>query len=185
MQTLSFVLIVPVLGIVTAMPQEPSAAQPYVESDAYQIYSLLLPQEESYGFAEGTLIIQEETVASATVAGACLTPEVARHFKDAASNYERARTKKWLLQRQFKIEKPYEIIDSKTIARLEASDQPRPKSGGHIFTSPVGFNREKTLAIVYTGSICGGFCGRARFHLFEKTHGRWKEVSAVTCVVAS
>jgi hypothetical protein len=64
MQTLSFVLIVPVLGIVTAMPQEPSAAQPYVESDAYQIYSLLLPQEESYGFAEGTLIIQEETVAS-------------------------------------------------------------------------------------------------------------------------
>ena len=63
MRTLSFLLIVPLLGIVAAMPQEPSAAQPYEEPDAYQIYSLLLPQEESYGFAKGTLIIQEETVA--------------------------------------------------------------------------------------------------------------------------
>ena len=75
MRTLSFVLIVPVLGIVTAMPQEPSAAQPYEEPDAYQIYSLLLPQEESYGFAKGTLIIQEETVASEAVVAACLDPE--------------------------------------------------------------------------------------------------------------
>ena len=185
MRTLSFVLIVSVLGIVTATPQEPSAAPPYVESDAYQIYSLLLPQEESYGFAKGTLIIQEETVASAAVAGACLTPEDARRFKNAASNYEHARTKKWLLQRQFKIEKAYEIVDSNTIARQEASDQPRPKSGGHVFLSPVGFNREKTLAIVYSGSICGGLCGSAQFHLFEKVNGQWKEVPGVMCVTAS
>jgi hypothetical protein len=185
MRTLSFVLIVPVLGIVTAMSQEPSAAQPYEEPDAYQIYGLLLPQEESYGFAKGTLIIQKETVASSAVDGACLSPEVASRFKDAASDYERARAKEWLLQRQFKIEKPYEIDDSKTIARLEASDQPRPKSGGHIFMSPVGFNREKTLAIVYTGSICGGLCGSAQFHLLERVHGQWKEVPGVTCVTAS
>ncbi|MFZ0864789.1 MAG: hypothetical protein WCA27_07555 [Candidatus Sulfotelmatobacter sp.] len=185
MRTLSFVLIVPALGIVTAMPQEPSAAQPYEEPDAYQIYSLLLPQEESYGFAKGTLIIQEETVASEAVVAACLDPEGARRFKYAASDYERARTKKRLLQRQFKIDKPYEIVDSKTIARFEASDQPRPKSGGHIFMSPVGFNREKTLAVVYTGSICGGLCGRSKFHLLEKVHGQWREVSGVTCVTVS
>lgn len=101
------------------------------------------------------------------------------------ADYERARARKWLLERQFKIEKPYEIVDTKTIARLEASDQPRPKSGGHIFLSPVGFNRGKTLAIVYTGSICGGLCGHAQFHLLEKVQGQWKEVPAETCVVSS
>jgi hypothetical protein len=185
MRTISFVLIVPVLGVVTAMPQEPSAAQPYEEPEAYQIYSLLLPQEESHGFAKGTLVIQEETVGSAAVGGACLSPEVSRRFKDAASDYERVRTKRWFLQRQFKIEKSYEIADSKTIAHLEASDQPRPRSGGHIFMSPVGFNRQKTLAIVYTGSICGGLCGSSRFYLFEKVKGQWKEVPVATCVTAS
>jgi hypothetical protein len=92
MRSFSFVLIVPVLAIVTAMPQEPSAAQPYEEPDAYQIYSLLLPQEESHGFANGTLIIQEETVASAAVVGALMIlgydrravemqPDPARHTR--------------------------------------------------------------------------------------------------------
>jgi len=185
MRTLLFALIVPVLGIVTAMPQEPSTAQPYDEPDAYHIYSLLLPEEESYGFAKGTLIIQEETESNAAVVGACLNPEAAKQFKDAISDYERFRTKPWLLQWKFKIEKPYEIVNSKTIARLEASDQPRPKSGGHIFISPVGFNRGKTLAIVYTGSICGGLCGSSKFHLLKKVNGQWKEVSGVTCVTVS
>ena len=174
-----------VARLVTAMCQESSAPHDYEEPDAYQIYSLLVPHEESYGFANSTLIIQQETVTSAAVTGACLSPEVARRFKDAASDYEHARTKKWLLRQQFKIEKPYEVVDSKAIYTAEASDQPRPKSGGHIFMSPVGFNRGKTLAIVYMGSICGGLCGRAQFHLLEKIHNHWKEVPAATCVVAS
>jgi len=185
MRTLSFALIFSILCIVTAVAQEPSTAQPYDDPDAYRIYSLLLPQEESYGFVKGTLIVQEETASNAPVAGACLDSEVVEQFKDAISDYERSRTKRWLFQRQFKIEKPYEILNSKTIAHLEASDQPRPKSGGHIFMSPVGFNRGKTLAIVYTGSICGGLCGSSQFHLLEKVHGQWKEVSGVTCVTVS
>jgi hypothetical protein len=167
------------------MPQEPPVAQPYKEPDAYQIYSLLVPQEESYGFAKGTLVIQEETVSHDAVTEADLSPEVASRFKDAVSDYERVRTKKWLLQRQFKIEKPYQIVDNQTFTRLQASDEPRPKSGGYIFMSPVGFNRGKTLAIVYTGSICGGLCGRAQFHLLEKVHGQWKDVSGVRIVTVS
>ena len=84
MRTLSLVLILPLLGIGTAMPQELPTARPYEEPDAYQIYSLLLPHEESYGFAQGVLIIQEETVASAAVFGACLSAAVAKRFKVAS-----------------------------------------------------------------------------------------------------
>ena len=181
---LSLLAIVSFLGTLS-VSQEPSAAQPYVESDVYQIYSLLLPREETYAFATGTLIIQQETVASVSVSQACLTPKVAKRFKFPSSDYETARTKKWLLQPQFKIEKEYEIVDTKTLALLEASDQPRPKSGGHVFMSHVGFNKEKTLAIVYMGSICGGLCGHAQFHLFEKVRGKWKEVPAAMCVTSS
>jgi hypothetical protein len=193
MRTLSFALIVQVLGIVTLMPQGPSAPQPYEERDAYQIYSLLLPQEESYGFAKGTLIIQEETASNAAVVGACLSPEVVKQFKDAISDYERSRTKTWLLKRHFQIEKPYEIVNKETLALfrghgLDSWDDyyiRYPQSGGYVFLSAVGFNKKKTQAIVYTGSICGGLCGRSQFHLLEKVHGQWKEVSGVTCVTVS
>ena len=165
MRTLSVVPIVPVLGFVTAMSQQPSVAQPYSEPDAYQIYSLLLPQEESYEFATGTLIIQEETVTNAAVDGACLSPEAARRFQDAASNYEHARIKRWLLQRQFKIEKQYEVVDSKTIASVETSDQPRPKSGGTSSYPPSVLTERKrsqsstrvasaAACVVAQGSMC-------------------------------
>jgi hypothetical protein len=115
---------------------------------------------------------------------------MANRFKGAISDYRRLQTKKWHLQRQFQIEKPYEIVNKETIALLLKggwdgySDQ-YPSSGGYIFMSAAGFNKNKTLAIVYTGSICGGLCGRAQFHLLEKVQGHWKEVPAATCVMVS
>jgi len=52
------------------------AAKTYDVEDAYRIYSLLLPHEESYGFAKATLIIQEETVSKVVAASEpCVTPE--------------------------------------------------------------------------------------------------------------
>ena len=193
MRTLSLTPIVLVLGVVTVMPQEPSAAKPYDDSDAYQIYSVLIPQEESYGFAKGTLIIQEETASNAPVVGACLDAETVKQFKVAISDYERSRTKPWLLNRHFQIEKPYEIVNKQTLALLRGHGLDRwddyydryPQSGGWVFLSPIGFNKTKTQAIVYTGSICGGLCGRSGFHVLEKVHGQWKEVPGVTCVTVS
>jgi len=190
MRTLSFVLIVLVLGIVTAMPQEPSAVEPYDGPDAYQIYSLLLPHEESYKFADGTLVIQEETV-SEHLDAKCLTAAAKRKFKDAILDYERANGKEWLLHRLFQSEKPYGLVNSDTIKaafkeRFWDSFKSRyPGSGGYITLSAVGFNKDKTLAIVYTGSSCGGLCGSWGFHLLEKVNGKWKAVNGVTCFTVS
>jgi hypothetical protein len=179
----------------TAIPlaQESAEPQPYDSADAYQIYSLLLPQEESHGFAKGTLMIQEETISHVAATGGCLPTEVAKQFTDAISDYERSRTKTWLLKRQFRIEKPYEIVSKQTLALLRGQGLDSwddyfdryPRSGGYVFLSPVGFNKKKTQAIVYTGSICGGLCGQAQFHVMEKNHGVWQEVPTGRCVTVS
>src|SRR5438128_8516226 len=71
------------------------------------IYSLLLPQEESYRFAKDTLMIREETLPDIGVTEACLTSAVANKFNDAIAGFNRFHSKKWLLQRQLQIEKPY------------------------------------------------------------------------------
>jgi hypothetical protein len=191
MRTLSIVLIVSVFGISPTISQEPPAPQLYESPDAYKIYSLLLPHEESYGFANGGLIIQQETESEyPPVEGACLSSDVAKRFKDAISDYRRVRETTWLLQRQFEIEKPYEIVTKDRIALvLKSKRDPTieryPSSGGYIFMSAVGFNKNKTLAIVFTGSMCGGFCGSARFHFLQKVGEKWKEVPVGTCVTVS
>ena len=189
-RSLNLSLAVAVLWISTTGAQDSSLATPSESPDAYQIYSLLLPQEESYGFAKSTLIIQQETTSNAAVEGACLSTDVTNRFKGAIADFRRAQKTKWLLQRRFDINRPYEIVSSDTIALVLKSDWDAyydryPKSGGYIFMSAVGFNKNKTLAIVYTGSICGGLCGRALFHLLEKVRDHWKEVPAATCVTVS
>jgi hypothetical protein len=191
MRTFCFALIVPMLSIVSVMAQKPSPPQPYEEPDAYQIYRLLLPQEESYGFAKGTLIIQEETVSERAASPPCVTPDAAARFKDAIADYHHLNKESRLLQRQFRIEKDYEVVNSETIRTLFKDGgwngfyKRYPYAGGYVIMSAVGFNREKTRAIVYTGSSCGGLCGSWRFHLLEKIDGHWKEVPGVTCSMVS
>jgi hypothetical protein len=120
-----------------------------------------------------------------------VTPEAASRFKDAIADYKRLNKKPWLLQRQFQIEKPYEIVSSDAIGVLfkdsgwDSFYKRYPDSGGYVIMSAVGFNKEKTRAVVYTGSACGGLCGLWRFHLLEKIDGNWKEVPGVSCSMVS
>jgi hypothetical protein len=169
------------LSVITATGQESSAAQPYEDADAYEIYSLLLPHQESYTFAEGTLMIQENAVAE-DVSGACLRQADANRFKGAIADYNRTREKKWLFLRHFQIAKPYRIVGIEVISALPN----RPQSAvSHVRMSPVGFNRDKTQAVVFMASSCGGLCGSWRFHFLERVHGKWKEAAIATCVGAS
>jgi hypothetical protein len=174
-----------------AAGQSSVSAKTYDVEDAYQIYSLLLPHEESYSFAKGTLIIQEETELMRDGSEPCVTPEAASRFKEAIADYKRLNTRPWLLQRQFQIEKSYEIVSSETIGIVFRSGgwdgfpKRYPESAGYIIMSAVGFNKEKTLAVVYSGSSCGSLCGSWRFHLLAKIDGYWKEVTGVTCTTVS
>ena len=172
-----------------AAGQTSAAAKTYDVKDAYQIYSLLLSHEELFNFAKGPLIIQAETEESkGDLSEPCVTPEAASRFKDAIADYKRVNKKQWLLQRQFQIEKPYGIVSSETIGiRYPESDGLRnlAETTGYIIMSAVGFNREKTLAVVYYGSFCGSLCGSWRFHPIAKIDGNWKEVPGVPCETIS
>jgi hypothetical protein len=181
-----------VLSLFSSVAQDTSA-KPYEINEAYEIYSLVLPHEESSGFAKGTLVIQQETV-SHSLDLACFDPKSAIKFKDALADYSRVQKRVWLLQREFQIEKPYELVSADTINLFFKEHgvggwqyfyERYPDSGGFTIVSPVGFNKTKTLAVVYTGSGCGGLCGQWGFHLFEKVNNKWKEVSGVTCTTVA
>jgi hypothetical protein len=182
------------MASISATPTEqPAAKEPYEVAEAYEVYGVVLPHEESYGFAKGTLVIQQDTIQKQEALGPCLTVEAANKFKDAISDFDRLESKSWLLQRKFDFPKPYTLVDSNTINQFfrlglrgwDTFYKRYPDSGGYLTMSPVGFNKDKTQAIVYIGSSCGSLCGRWGFHLLERVQGTWKEVPGVTCLMMS
>jgi hypothetical protein len=63
-------------------------APAYNERDAYEIYSLLLPDEEAYQAAKGTVVIQQETLAGTSVElppmdAHCIDVQTADKFREA------------------------------------------------------------------------------------------------------
>jgi len=53
-------------------------------------------------------------------------------------------------------------------------EREHPDSVGWIELSAVGFNHDKTVAIVYIGHHCGRLCGGGGFRVLRKAEGKWK-----------
>jgi len=182
------------LCISVAVGQRNSAPPSYEVDEAYRVYEAILPNEESYSFAKGKLVIQLEPDFVGGGTRGCLSDEATRKFKAATTDFTLVNSKGWALQSKFQLAKPYGLVPSETIhayfkergpAGWKDFYQEHPGSGGFITLSAGGFNKAKTLAVVHAGSSCGELCGSWRFHLLQKIGGKWKESSGVSCVVAS
>jgi hypothetical protein len=170
--------------------------EPYTEAEAYNVYDVLLPQQSS---AE-TLVIRQETSGFLSQDAQpfdrpenCVGQAAASEFQDAIQDYDRVNQKRWLLQRKFAIDRPYELLDSGTLKTLfrdsEGWDRVYarfPNSEGIYDMSAVGLNHDKTKAVVYFGSSCHWLCGEWSFHLLRKINGKWEEASGFsTCTTVS
>jgi hypothetical protein len=153
--------------------------QPYEDAEAYAVYSALLPTFWPPGNRPRTkkLIIRSET----TTKKLCLKPDpdTEKIVGQAISEFVKLNKKTWLLQRHFNIESPYELIAYSEIRGAikqggwEKFYQQYPDSSGWVDLSAVGFNAEKTVAVVYTGHHCGMLCGGGRYHVLQKKDGKW------------
>ena len=117
----------------------------------------------------------------------CLEPE--KEYEElvgpAIAEYVRLNKKAWLLQKKFQIDNPYDLITPDEL-KLTFESGPtgwenfykqHPDSGGFIVLSAVGFNADKTVAVVYMGHSCGNLCGEGRFHVLQKKDGKWSPLN--------
>jgi hypothetical protein len=172
-----------IFGLLTATSgsQVSTSPQPYNVAEAYKIYSLLIPRESSYAFGKDRVMIRKEAVEGG---GPCLTTSAVKKFADAVVAFNRVSQKKWVLQPRFQLDKPYKLIGPDEIKALP-DYPPQSAAASYVEMSTVGFNRDKTQAVLFMGSPCGGLCGGWRFHLLEKVHGKWQEVPGVNCSMFS
>jgi len=103
--------------------------------------------------------------------------------------------KKWALRSDIDIAKPYSLIHYDEIYKhfegakwLEDIFQHYPDTGGYIVLSAVGFNPDKTVAVMSMTHADGPNGAGGRFYVLEKTdnqwhslvlkQGKWKQVCA-------
>lgn len=163
----------------------------YDDADAYEVYATILPSEWPLRVAHAKqLVIRRETRSYQM----CLKPdtEIQARFGPPMADYIRQNEKKWFLQPRFSLASPYQFFEGSFDAVLKQGGwdeyyRQYPESGGLIELSAVGFNVDKTVAVVYMGHSCGMLCGGGTFHVLEKVDGKWKpfEWKGSSCAWAS
>jgi|SRR5262245_37301146 len=150
----------------------------YEDAEAYEVYSAILPTSWAWQTAKAkSLIISEATITYKM----CLSPDAESEavVGPAISEYVRLNEKTWRLQRRLSIEKPYDLIDSDELKKSafkgdwENFYKQRPNSGGWIGLSAVGFNADKTVAVVFMTHACGSLCGGGDYYVLQKKDGKW------------
>ena len=172
------------------------------DPDAYAVYSVVFTPEPGEKPAKPRrLIIRAETSdypRFSSEPDGCLEPdsENEARLRPLIDSYRKANKIRSVLQQKFNFPFEYELVPSETIDGFFKSKGPGgwagfykrfPNSGGYVEMSAVGFNSDKTLALMYAGHSCGGLCGGGAYHFFKKVDGKWKEFNwpGISCTWVS
>lgn len=186
--------VLPFVLVVISFPVGSRAQKPpvYNDSDAYTVYAVIIADEWPVQVAKARrLVIQSETEDYPPIGGEkrqlCLKPAAGEEatLGPLIKAYEEANRQTQLLQRKLELSYEYELVPRETIRALFKGNglegwkdfyAKYPNSGGDIQLSAVGFNSDKTLALVYVGHSCGGLCGGGSYHLLKRTDDKWSEI---------
>ena len=160
----------------------------YDDAEAYAVYSVVLQAEWPARVAKAKrLVIQIETEDYPFIGDeGCLQPAEGDEAKygPILAAYREINKKAKMLQRKFAPAFRYALVSKASIHNYFAIAgvdgwrefyRKYPDSGGYITMSAVGFNADKTIAIVYMGHSCGGLCGGGTYHFLRKAEGKWSE----------
>jgi len=168
-----------------ATPASSSLKPAYEIADAYDVYAAVLPKDWMlYGKPAKQLIVQQETYP----AKMCLEPEPesGKLIGEAIEDYKKQNERMWFLQRKFKTDKPYVVLSSEAFMGKNQGrwEMPAfPDSGGYFLLSAVGFNSQRTVAVVWVEQRCGRLCGKGEFHVLQKTQNEWATAEVARVVL--
>ena len=175
--------ILAIIALVLFAAQSPPKLETYEDSEAYEVYAAILPSEAPWRDSHAKwLVIRAETTAYEM----CLSPDEvsARAIGTAIVDYVGQNRVPRILRRKIVIDKPYTLLteaERKAAFGRSPGDWPAfyqmyADSGGIIELSAVGFNPDKTVAVVYMGHRCGSLCGGGEFHVLQRNKEKWVDL---------
>jgi hypothetical protein len=161
---------------------------PYEDPEAYEAYSAILTMGSGWQDSKSLVILQDIPPKDWPIGsprGALQgDAEFTKQFDGIFKSFEEANIPPLLWQYHFAIAKPYQIVSAAELETAfrqaavhhdgwEGFRQTFPDSSGYLILSAVGFNSEKTIALIYVDYRCGGLCGSSRYYILEKRDGHW------------
>jgi len=165
-----------------------STTKVYTDAEAYRVYAVILRENRAYTEAASVIIRQKTVPYSPLPPGDCVkpSPEYSALVALALGDYERVNRSRWNLSRLFTVDKPYELAPetefagrfwrpSSALGRYMRNHQNFP---GIVELSAVGFNPEKTIAVVSMNDNCGPMCSGGDMKVLRKEGGQWRQLIA-------
>ena len=170
---------------------QPSPAAPYEEPEAYRVYAAVLPIDGWYWEGSGTILILREIPPSQWTGsprevlqgtGTTFAAEMEPVFK----SFEDVNRAPKQLNSELNLHRAHQYVgraelnaaftkgnESAKRDQWEGFRQVFPNAAGYLMVSGVGFNADKTLALVYLEHHCGKDCGGAHFYVLQRREGVW------------
>ncbi|HEY7285781.1 MAG TPA: hypothetical protein VH497_10080 [Vicinamibacterales bacterium] len=174
--------------------------KPLVDPDAYAVYAAVLPSNWLVRTGHATRLVIQDTTEIADFAASHCYPKGADidngAWTAALDDFKAQNAEPLALLNQLTLDRPYELVPGDHLRSFfktagvdgwENFMAAYPDASGYIQLSAVGFDRDKTKAIVYVAHHCGGLCGKGTYHFLERQQGQWRQVSpnVQTCMWVS
>ena len=129
--------------------------------------------------------------------GECFSPssKYAALVDPAIADYRRVNRSQWKLARLFPVSKPYELAPEtdfagmwvKPFSPLGERIRHYPELPGVVEFSAVGFNRDKTIAVVYMAYTRTPLSSGWDMEILRKQRGEWRQIVArgLVCIARS
>jgi hypothetical protein len=180
------------LAPIAVEPQVALTPQMYRDADAYDVYSAVIPMDTWYWQNSKALLILGEIPPKEWALGSSPRgvfqgdTEFSKTFESVFKSFEIANQKSMVLEQHFVLQKPYRVVTKVELDEAfrrppqngiqdawEGFRETFPDSSGYLILSGVGFNTDRTLAVVYVEHRCGNLCGAAQYYILEKRNRRW------------
>jgi hypothetical protein len=160
------------------------------EQDAYEIYSMLLRTEMGPHWKITAWAITRQTQTFPHIGSRHNVRECLNVSRDQETvylplieDYVAKNNGKLVLEPKFDLPQ-YELVD---FGRTSGRANP-PAASVTFDISAIGFNSDRTRALLYVGHHCGSLCGGGGYHLLVKKDGKWqvdREYRGMSCLWVS
>jgi hypothetical protein len=175
--TLSFV----VLSVPGAAAQAP-AVKPIDDVESYAVYSALLPDTAMRQMRRSMIVIQAE----ATTAPQCWPsgPPIETEWKSTVESLRAENAHARTILSGFTLSVPYVVLPKADIMAFFTGPgfdgwnhfyERYPDSAGFLALSAVGFDADRTKAVVYIAHSTNYLGGEYSYHLLRKVGGNWQD----------
>jgi hypothetical protein len=184
-------IVLALLSSVWGAPRQSiETASPYENPDAYGVYSAVLSMGGQWDDSKSLVILKELPPKEWPIGSARDAlhgdEEFRANFDSIFKSFDQTNKQSLFLENHFTFHKSYQLVRSaelhtafhRTVPGVrgdgwEGFRQNFPNSAGYLIFSAVGFNPEKTIAVVFVDYRCGGLCGSARYFILQKRDKDW------------